>query len=94
MKYFLNQMILIFFHFIGPNTHLREKNHPSAQMLKQPWMNGEGLDEGAEKLHWLLAASSPCGVMRMVEPSRSMTGSMSSPELTVMGHVLLQAGGR
>ena len=25
MNYFLNQMILIFFHFIGPNTHLREK---------------------------------------------------------------------
>ena len=66
----------------------------SRQMLNSCIEEGKLAETPRRDDYWLLAASSPCGVMRIVEPSRSMTGSVNSPEFTVMGQVLLQAGGR
>ena len=42
----------------------------------------------------LFAASSPCGVMNSVDPSRSISGKENVPPLTNTGQDTPHAGGR
>ena len=87
--------MVFIFRILSLVLHLRDANGFFRANDQYPkWIEEENFSVRRGFPYWLFAASSPWGVIKTGWFSRSMTGKVSVPSLTVMGQALLQAGGR